>query len=82
MRLVSRLLLTALSIQAWQIKLPSQPEAILLSDVRLSKDGKITSENLTFYGDNLLTTSNPEVSVDRELLSQAGVKANWESIDK
>ena len=32
-----------------------------------------------FYGDSLLTTSNPAVEADRELLSKAGVKANWES---
>ena len=31
-----------------------------------------------FYGDSLLTTSNPAVSSDRELLAQAGVKVNWE----
>ncbi len=31
-----------------------------------------------FYGDSLLTTSNPAVSADRELLAQAGVKVNWE----
>ncbi len=34
-----------------------------------------------FYGDSLLTTSNPSVSADRELLSQAGVQANWEFDD-
>ncbi len=31
-----------------------------------------------FYGDTLLTTTNPEVAADRELLSQAGVQVNWE----
>ena len=31
-----------------------------------------------FYGDTLLTTSNPIVEADRELLSQAGVQVNWE----
>ena len=31
-----------------------------------------------FYGDTLLTTSNPEVEADRELLSITGVKANWD----
>tara|TARA_Y100001968_G_scaffold195210_1_gene179073 strand:- start:7288 stop:8292 length:1005 start_codon:yes stop_codon:yes gene_type:complete len=30
-----------------------------------------------FYGDTLLTTSNPIVEADRELLSQAGVQVNW-----
>ena len=30
-----------------------------------------------FYGDTLLTTSNPEVEADRKLLSDAGVKANF-----
>ena len=30
-----------------------------------------------FYGDTLLTTSNPEVQADRKLLSDAGVKANF-----
>ena len=31
-----------------------------------------------FYGDSLLTTSNPTVLADRELLSKAGVEANYE----
>tara|TARA_B100000965_G_scaffold56962_1_gene43286 strand:+ start:1617 stop:2660 length:1044 start_codon:yes stop_codon:yes gene_type:complete len=30
-----------------------------------------------FYGDTLLTTSNPEVEADRKLLSDAGIKANF-----
>ncbi len=30
-----------------------------------------------FYGDTLLTTSNPEVEADRKLLADAGVKANF-----
>ena len=35
-----------------------------------------------FYGDSLLTTSNPDVKTDRELLSQAGVHANWQESDE
>ncbi len=31
-----------------------------------------------FYGDSLLTTSNPEIEADRQLLSQAGVQVNWD----
>ncbi len=31
-----------------------------------------------FYGETLLTTSNPAVKADRELLSQAGVQVNWQ----
>ena len=31
-----------------------------------------------FYGDTLLTTSNPAIEADRELLSKAGVQANWD----
>ena len=31
-----------------------------------------------FYGESLLTTSNPSINADRELLSQAGVKVNFE----
>ncbi len=31
-----------------------------------------------FYGDTLLTTKNPEVSADRELLAEAGVQINWD----
>jgi len=34
-----------------------------------------------FYGDSLLTTSNPAVSADRKLLSEAGVNVNWEFDD-
>ena len=30
-----------------------------------------------FYGDLLLTTGNPDVEADRQLLSEAGVQANW-----
>ena len=30
-----------------------------------------------FYGDTLLTTSNPEVDADRKLLADAGIKANF-----
>tara|TARA_B100000579_G_scaffold404541_1_gene389452 strand:+ start:207 stop:1247 length:1041 start_codon:yes stop_codon:yes gene_type:complete len=30
-----------------------------------------------FYGDTLLTTSNPEIEADRKLLADAGVKANF-----
>ena len=31
-----------------------------------------------FYGDTLLTTSNPEIEADRELLKTAGLKVNWD----
>ena len=31
-----------------------------------------------FYGDVLLTTGNPDVEADRQLLADAGVSANWE----
>ncbi len=31
-----------------------------------------------FYGDCLLTTSNPAVESDRKLLAKAGVKVNWD----
>jgi biotin synthase len=31
-----------------------------------------------FYGDLLLTTGNPDVEADRQLLSEAGVQANWQ----
>ena len=30
-----------------------------------------------FYGDTLLTTGNPDVQADRQLLADAGVRANW-----
>ncbi len=30
-----------------------------------------------FYGDTLLTTSNPEVEADRKLLADAGITANF-----
>jgi biotin synthase len=32
-----------------------------------------------FYGETLLTTGNPAVEADRELLRTAGVQANWHS---
>ena len=31
-----------------------------------------------FYGDTLLTTGNPDVEADRQLLADAGVHANWQ----
>tara|TARA_Y100001968_G_scaffold333661_1_gene398086 strand:- start:18480 stop:19484 length:1005 start_codon:yes stop_codon:yes gene_type:complete len=31
-----------------------------------------------FYGDTLLTTSNPQIQADRELLFNAGVQVNWD----
>ncbi len=31
-----------------------------------------------FYGENLLTTSNPAIAADRELLADAGVQVTWE----
>ena len=31
-----------------------------------------------FYGDTLLTTGNPDVEADRQLLADAGVEANWD----
>ncbi len=31
-----------------------------------------------FYGETLLTTSNPSINADRELLEQAGVEVRWE----
>ncbi len=31
-----------------------------------------------FYGDTLLTTGNPDVEADRQLLAAAGVHANWQ----
>ncbi len=34
-----------------------------------------------FYGDSLLTTSNPALESDRELLSQAGVQVNWDDYE-
>tara|TARA_Y100001968_G_scaffold126507_1_gene115460 strand:+ start:804 stop:1808 length:1005 start_codon:yes stop_codon:yes gene_type:complete len=34
-----------------------------------------------FYGDTLLTTSNPLVESDRKLLAQAGVSVNWDLRD-
>jgi biotin synthase len=31
-----------------------------------------------FYGDTLLTTGNPDVAADRELLAAAGVQVEWD----
>ena len=31
-----------------------------------------------FYGDTLLTSGNPDVEADRQLLADAGVQANWQ----
>ena len=37
--------------------------------------------NSIFYGDTHLTTSNPAITADRELLAQAGVQINSDFID-
>ena len=34
-----------------------------------------------FYGDVLLTTGNPDVAADRQLLADAGVTANWQECE-
>ena len=34
-----------------------------------------------FYGDTLLTTGNPDVKADRQLLADAGVQANWQQVE-
>ena len=50
---------------------------------QLGKEGQIlcllAGANSIFYGDTLLTTSNPAIEADRELLSEAGVQINWEN---
>ncbi len=48
---------------------------------KLSKEAQIlcllSGADSIFYGDSLLTTSNPETEADKELLVQAGVEMNW-----
>ena len=41
----------------------------------------LAGANSIFYGDSLLTTSNPAVLADRQLLSKAGVKVNWDGFE-
>ncbi len=41
----------------------------------------LVGANSIFYGDTLLTTGNPDVEADRELLQLAGVNASWENKD-
>ncbi len=52
----------------------------------LSREAQIlclqAGANSIFYGDTLLTTDNPAIAEDRELLSQAGVQVNWDVCDK
>ena len=49
---------------------------------QLSKEAQIlclqAGADSIFYGETLLTTGNPEVDADRELLAAAGVQANWQ----
>ncbi len=49
---------------------------------QLSKEAQIlclqAGADSIFYGDSLLTTSNPAILEDRELLAEAGVQVNWE----
>ena len=49
---------------------------------RLSQEAQIlcllAGADSIFYGDSLLTTSNPAVESDRALLAAAGVQASWQ----
>ncbi len=60
-----------------RILMPSTRVRLSAGRESLSREAQIlcfqAGADSIFYGDTLLTTSNPEVAADRELLSQAGV---------
>ena len=65
-----------------RILMPKSRVRLSAGREQLSREAQIlclqAGADSIFYGDSLLTTSNPAVEADRELLSKAGVKANWE----
>ncbi len=42
----------------------------------------LAGANSIFYGDSLLTTSNPAILADRKLLTKAGVSVNWKLYER
>ncbi len=69
-----------------RILMPSSRIRLSAGRENLGKEAQIlclqAGANSIFYGDTLLTTSNPKVEADRELLAQAGVHVNWEPLKK
>ncbi len=65
-----------------RILMPKSRVRLSAGREQLSKEAQIlclqAGADSIFYGDNLLTTSNPEIASDRELLEDAGVQVSWE----
>ena len=65
-----------------RILMPQSRVRLSAGREQLSREAQIlclqAGADSIFYGDSLLTTSNPAVTSDRELLAKAGVQTNWE----
>ncbi len=65
-----------------RILMPNSRVRLSAGREQLNKEAQIlcllAGADSIFYGDSLLTTSNPTVQADKELLSSAGVSVNWD----
>ncbi len=68
-------------VAAARITMPKSRIRLSAGRQQLGREAQIlclqSGADSIFYGDTLLTTSNPEVEADRKLLADAGVKANF-----
>ena len=68
-------------IAVTRILMPGSRVRLSAGREQLSKEAQIlclqAGADSIFYGETLLTTGNPAVEADRELLRTAGVQANW-----
>ncbi|KGG15427.1 MULTISPECIES: biotin synthase BioB [unclassified Prochlorococcus] len=64
-----------------RILMPKSRVRLSAGREQLTKESQIlcllAGADSIFYGESLLTTSNPSVIADKELLASAGVSANW-----
>ena len=68
-----------------RILMPNSRVRLSAGREQLSREAQImclqAGADSIFYGDTLLTTSNPAIAADRELLREAGVNVNWDLSD-
>ena len=68
-----------------RILMPKSRVRLSAGREQLSKENQIlcllAGADSIFYGENLLTTANPTIAEDKQLLFDAGVQANWEQRD-
>ena len=68
-----------------RILMPRSTVRLSAGREQLSKESQIlcliAGADSIFYGDSLLTTSNPSIKADMDLLAKAGVSVNWSSYE-